>query len=263
MAIPCHQYRRERRRPIRVSVLSPFPPPIANNNTKPALSSTFDECTIQVMNTNNSFQLMKINSNNKLTVGVLALAIASMTFAVNGGVKPTFAQIAGITPPPSSSTDQGTSNNATSGAMSNMNMSSASGGTTNKTTVTRDTVTLLLEGKSIPSKGFLHLYDSTPYMIMNGHIALHIPCEANSKPTVDILIGSAPDLKPMEPELIKELSQPGNLCVYHVDVGSDPAKKVIQTDIAIQNPSTQTITFPPASGLTIGINEIMPGAEGG
>ena len=168
-----------------------------------------------------------------------------------------------MTPPSSSTTDQAASTNETSGTMSNMSMPSASGGTTNKTTVTRDTVTLLLEGKSIPSKGFLHLYDSTPYMIMNGHIALHIPCDANSKPTVDILIGSAPDLKPMEPELIKELSQPGSLCVYHVDVGSDPAKKVIQTDIAIQNPSTQTITFPPASGLTIGINEIMPGAEGG
>ena len=66
----------------------------------------------------------------------------------------------------------------------------------------------------------------------------------------------------MEPEPIKELSQPRSLCVYHVDVGSDPAKKVIHTDIAIQNPSTQTITFPPASGLTIGINEIMPCASG-
>ena len=36
------------------------------------------------------------------------------------------------------------------------------GGSTNQsTTVTRDTVTILLEGKSIPGMGFLHLYDST------------------------------------------------------------------------------------------------------
>jgi hypothetical protein len=201
---------------------------------------------------------MEIKNSNKLTIGVLAAVIASMMFVANSGIKSTFAQVPGMTPPTSSSTDQG----ASSGTMSNMNMSSASSGT-NKTTVTRDTVTLLLEGKSIPSKGFLHLYDSTPYMIMNGHLALHIPCDTNSKPAVDVLIGSAPDLKPMEPELIRELSQPGNLCIYHVDVGSDPAKKVIQTDIAIQNPSTQTLTFPPASGLTIGVNEIMPGAEGG
>jgi hypothetical protein len=201
---------------------------------------------------------------NKLTFAVLAAVIASMTFAANGGIKPTFAQVAGITPPPpSSSTDQAASTNATSGTMSNMNMSSASGGATNKTTVTRDTVTILLEGKSIPAKGFLHLYDSTPYKIMNGHIALHIPCDSNSKPVVDTLIGSAPDLKPMEPELIKELSQPGNLCIFHVDVGSDTAKNVTQTDIAIQNPSTQTITFPASSGITIGINEIMPKEEEG
>jgi hypothetical protein len=200
---------------------------------------------------------MEINKN-KLTLAVLAAVIASMTFAANGGIKPTFAQVPGVTPPSSSSTDQG----ATSGTTSNMSMSSASSGT-NKTTVTRDTVTMLLEGKSIPGKGFLHLYDSTPYKIMNGHIALHIPCNSNSKPIVNTLIGSAPDLKPMEPELIKELSQPGNLCIFHVDVGSDTAKNVTQTDIAIQNPSNQTITFPAGSGISIGINEIMPIGEEG
>jgi hypothetical protein len=48
------------------------------------------------------------------------------------------------------------------------------------------------------------------------------------------------------------------MCIYHVDVGPDTAKNVTQTDIAIQNPSNQTITFPPSSGITIGINEIMP-----
>ena len=97
---------------------------------------------------------------------------------------------------------------------------------------------------------------------MNGHIALHVPCDSNSKPAVDVLMGQAPNVKPIEPELVKELSQPGNMCIYHVDVGSDPAKKVIQTDIAIKNPSTQTITFPATSGITIGVNEIMPGASG-
>ena len=104
-----------------------LPPSMVNgNNAKPALSSTFDECTTKFMNKNNSIQLMKIYNNNKLIMGVLALTTASMTFAANGGMKPTFAQIAGITPPPS--TDQGISNNATSGTTSNMSMSSASSG---------------------------------------------------------------------------------------------------------------------------------------
>jgi len=153
------------------------------------------------------------------------------------------------------------------GSMTNMNMSNTSGATgggiTNiNATVTRDSITLLLEGKTLSGKGFLHLYDTTPYMIKTGHIALHVPCNASSKPIVDVLVGQAPNLKPVEPEVIKELSQPGKLCIYHVDVGSDPAKKIIQTDIAIQNPTDNTISFPPDSGITIGVDEIMPSAEG-
>ena len=191
------------------------------------------------------------DKNKLLIFGFLASVVTSMVFiAGGGGIKTVFGQ--------------GT--NETSSSVPGMNMTSTSGegggGTTNKTTVTRDTVTLLLEGKSIPGNGFIHLYDSTPYMIHNGHIALHIPCDASSKPNVNVLIGSAPDLKPVEPEFIKELSQPGKMCIYHVDVGSDIAKKIIQTDIAIQNPSNQTITFPATSGITIGINEIMSGATG-
>jgi hypothetical protein len=200
---------------------------------------------------------------NKLTFAVLAAVIASMTFVANGGIKPTFAQVAGVTPPPpqSSSTDQAASNNNATSSMSNMNMSSTSSGT-NKTTVVRDSQTILLEGKTIPAKDFIHLYDSTPYMIMNGHIAMKVPCDTSSKPAVNVLIGSAPDVKPVQPELIKELSKPGSMCLYHVDVGSDVAKKVIQTDIAIQNPTDKTITFPPTSTFVIGVNEIMPGAPG-
>lgn len=110
--------------------------------------------------------------------------------------------------------------------------------------------------------GFLHLYDSTPYKIGNGHITLHVPCDSSSKPIVNILVGQAPDLKPMEPEFMKELSQPGNMCIFHVDVGSDTAGNVTQTDIAIQNPSNQTITLPSSSGTTIGVNEIRPIGEG-
>jgi hypothetical protein len=197
---------------------------------------------------------------NKLTFAVLAAVIASMTFAANGGIKPTFALV-GVTPPPSSSTDQAASSSNATSSMSNMNMSSASSGT-NKTTVVRDSQTILLEGKTIPAKDFIHLYDSTPYMIMNGHIAMKIPCDTSSKPAVNVLIGSAPDVKPVQPEVIKELSKPGSMCLYHVDVGSDVAKKIIQTDIAIQNPTNSTITFPPTSTFVIGVNEIMPGAPG-
>ena len=49
------------------------------------------------------------------------------------------------------------------------NIANAQGGQQQKNVV-RDSQAILLEGKSIPSKGFIHLYDATPYMITNGHI---------------------------------------------------------------------------------------------
>ena len=140
---------------------------------------------------------------------------------------------------------------------STYNIANAQGSQQQKNVV-RDSQTILLEGKTIPAKDFIHLYDSIPYMIMNGHIAMKVPCDTSSKPAVNVLIGSAPDVKPVQPELVKELSKPGSMCIYHVDVGSDVAKKIIQTDIAIQNPTDKTITFPPTSTFVIGVNEIAP-----
>jgi hypothetical protein len=126
---------------------------------------------------------------------------------------------------------------------------------------------VLLEGKSLPANDYIHLYDTTPYMIMNGHIAAKVPCDANSNPEVQILIGSAPDLNPADFELIAELSNPGELCLYHVDLMSNSsattgggvnATATIITDIAISNPSNTNMTFPATSTVVIGVNEIMP-----
>ena len=52
------------------------------------------------------------------------------------------------------------------------------------------------------------------------------------------------------------------MCLYHVDVVSQPGGQVgIITDIAIQNPTSTTITFPSTSTVVIGVDEITPGAE--
>jgi hypothetical protein len=76
--------------------------------------------------------------------------------------------------------------------------------------VVRDSATILLEGKIIPTKDYIHLYDSTPYSILNGHIAAKLPCDANSASPLKILIGQAPNLKPANLELVKPLSTPGS-----------------------------------------------------
>jgi hypothetical protein len=128
--------------------------------------------------------------------------------------------------------------------------------------VVRDSQTILLEGKTIGSNDFIHLYDTTPYMIMNGHVAARLPCDANSTSSVKVLIGQPPNLKPADLEFIKELSMPGKMCLYHVDLSSEPAGKAgIITDVAIQNPNATEVKFPSGSTIVIGVNEIIPIAK--
>ena len=126
-------------------------------------------------------------------------------------------------------------------------------------TVVRDTVTLLLSGQSIPGMSYIHLYDSSPYRIVNGHVAAKIPCDDDSESRLNILTGSAPAFQPAELELIGNLSTPGELCLYHVDLPQ--ANVTTTTDIAIQNPTDSSIDFPETSTVVVGVNEIMPGAE--
>ena len=125
---------------------------------------------------------------------------------------------------------------------------------TKASTVTRDSQTILLEGESLPEDSFIHLYDSTPYKIMSGHIAAKVPCTENNATAVDVLIGQVPNLVPAELEFIQPLSAPGDLCLYHVDIASDDVNTI--TDIAIANNSTEDITFPATSTVVLGVNEI-------
>ncbi len=166
---------------------------------------------------------------------VFAAVVTLMIFVAGGGVTDGYAQSSNVTSKPASDT-QGT--------------------------VVRDSAVILLEGKTIPAHDYIHLYDTTPYMIKTGHIAAKLPCDASSTSPLKILIGQAPNLKPAALEFIKPLSTPGKMCLYHVDVASQPGGQAgIITDIAIQNPTSTTITFPSTSTVVIGVDEITPGAE--
>lgn len=126
--------------------------------------------------------------------------------------------------------------------------------------VVRDSATVLLEGHQLPKGDFIHLYDTTPYKIVTGHVAAKLPCNSDSVANANILIGQAPDFSVADPELISELSTPGNQCLYHVDLVSNSTNTI--TDIAIQNNSTNDITFPPTSTVVIGVDKIAPLPEG-
>jgi hypothetical protein len=128
----------------------------------------------------------------------------------------------------------------------------------NKTTTVRDSVTILLQDAIIPGTDFLHLYDSTPSHIINGHIALKVPCGADSSSPIQVLIGSAPNMTATTLENVAPLSTPGEQCLYHVDLRPGGNVTTI-TDIALSNPTEDEIEFPPTSSVVIGINEVMKG----
>jgi hypothetical protein len=166
------------------------------------------------------------NNNKKLLIAILASVITSMIFMNTGNIAPAKAQGGG---------------NQTGG------------------TVVRDSITLHLSGYIIPGESFIHLYDSSPYQIVNGHVAAKIPCDDDSNSILTILTGSAPVFQPAELELIQNLSAPGELCLYHVDLPQPGVN--VTTDLAIQNPTDSAVDFPETSTVVVGINEIMPGAE--
>lgn len=141
-------------------------------------------------------------------------------------------------------------------------------GVANDITVVRDSETILLKGQTIPAHDFIHLYDASPYKIINGHLATKIPCNTSFQPKVNILVGQAPKVQVIQLHLLEEMSTAGKMCIYHADL--EPTSRVAHTgpevtigtitDIAIQNPTNKTIKFPPTSTMVIGVNEIEPGA---
>ena len=131
----------------------------------------------------------------------------------------------------------------------------------NETSTVRDSVTELLQDKIIPGGDFIHLYDSTPYHILNGHVALKAPCEDDSTTPFQILIGSAPNMTAATLENVAPLSTPGEQCLYHADLIPSGNVTII-TDIALKNPTEEDIEFPPTASVVIGINEITKGEHG-
>src|SRR5215213_3184810 len=106
----------------------------------------------------------------------------------------------------------------------------------------RDSVFALLADQTIPASGFIHLYDTTPYSIRSGHVAAKIPCGDDSAPLLNILIGEAPDLSPAPIELVANLSTPGELCLYHVDLPAPEQANATTTGASANSTTTANAT---------------------
>ena len=63
---------------------------------------------------------------------------------------------------------------------STYNIANAQGAQQQKSVV-RDSQTILFRRQNYSPNDYIHLYDSTPYMILNGHIVAKLPCEAHSR----------------------------------------------------------------------------------
>jgi hypothetical protein len=164
------------------------------------------------------------------------------------------------------------------------NGSALASGNNLQKTIVRNIDTLLLAHQIIPPRDFIPLYDTSPYKILNGHLAAKIPCDANYTSSLQILVGHLPDLKPVQLQLVKEFSTRGNICLYHVDLGSTTTTSssttttqnnnsratgggglqanktitTINTDLVLSNPTSDMVVLPNTSTVVIGVNEIMP-----
>lgn len=120
--------------------------------------------------------------------------------------------------------------------------------------ITSDTVSVMLGDKNLPSNDFVHIYDSSPYRINEGHISAKLPCNEDNNTDAQVLMGQIDQLQAVTLESIDELSDPDNICQYSADIRSSNDKSI--TDIAIQNNSTEDIEFPSTSSVIVSVSEI-------
>ena len=127
-----------------------------------------------------------------------------------------------------------------------------------------DSQTILLDGKVIPAKNFIHLYTSAPSKIATGHIQAHIPCDANGVSPLKVIGGMMimpEEVPPLNMTLDSAMSTPGMICMYHLDIMQQNESSI--TDIALLNPTEQNITLPDMTSAIIHVAAIETGtAEG-
>ena len=158
----------------------------------------------------------------------------------------------------------------------------------NATIFVRNPGILLLSHQIIPPHDFIPIYNAMPYEIMNGQVSAKLPCDSNSKPTLQILAGQLSELKPAQLKLITALSQPGYMCMYIANLTSTNNDTVVTTNVTgkvhkvdnimtsrgvggglrennltityveLFNPTGYRVVLPSTASLSISVNQIMP-----
>src|SRR5215469_11821595 len=145
----------------------------------------------------------------------------------------------------------------------------------NQTIFVQNPGVLLLSHQIIPPKDFIPVYDAMPYEISNAQVSVKLPCDSNSKPSLQLLAGQFSELEPAKLRLIPTLSQPGYMCMYYANLGSmnnntlistaDNIHKVdgtrksgIVTYIELFNPTEHRIILPSTASISVSVNQIKP-----
>jgi len=138
---------------------------------------------------------------------------------------------------------------------------------------------LVLSHQIIPPHDFIPVYYAMPYEIMNGQVYAKLPCDSNSKPSLQILAGQLSRLKPAQLKLITALSQPGYICMYDANLTSttNATGKLPKVDnivtsggvgpgvregnftityIELFNPTNYRVVLPSTASLSISVNQI-------
>ncbi|MGA9152615.1 MAG: hypothetical protein WBZ36_18725 [Candidatus Nitrosopolaris sp.] len=147
--------------------------------------------------------------------------------------------------------------------------------TRNQTIFVQNPGVLLLSHQIIPPKDFIPVYDAMPYEISNAQVAAKLPCDPNSKPSLQLLAGQFSELKPAKLRLIATLSQPGYMCMYYANLGSmdnntlvttadnihnvdSTIRSGVVTYIELFNPTEHRIILPSTASISVSVNRIMP-----
>jgi len=122
--------------------------------------------------------------------------------------------------------------------------------------------TVLLAGQTLPAGSYIHMMDISPMQLISGHVALKVPCDVNGSSPIILLVGDAPDFSKIylnNTEILSAISTPGQMCIYHFYLGTvyETLNKPL-TDIAIFNPTNQSILFPATSTAVISANKVAP-----
>ncbi|HMH09659.1 MAG TPA: hypothetical protein VK553_03045 [Candidatus Nitrosopolaris rasttigaisensis] len=158
----------------------------------------------------------------------------------------------------------------------------------NATILVKNPGILLLFHQIIPPKDFIPVYDAMPYKIMNGQVYAKLPCDSNSKPSLQILAGQLSELKVAQLKLITAVSKPGYMCMYYANLTSTNNDTVVSTNaisnvpnvdnivtsggvggglrkgnltityVELFNPTDYRVVLPSTASLSISVNQVMP-----